>query len=227
MRRPIRSPKHALATRSLRETAGSFSTLIVIASALFERDARAVEPVHLEVAAEAGYATNPGNHAAFGGGASPFGIDVGGRVGVELSNGIYAAASVRYFFARSATYSSTDRFGYQGTVTDSEQSYLLGAHAGYTFHVAFVGIRPQLGFGEVTISNDTVFDLGPEYPTRNTSASTPYPFIEPDLTVLAFVSYFVFGASAGLLVVPRVDQGSGNTKTFAALSTSVQIGVRF
>jgi hypothetical protein len=98
----------------------------------FSRDARALGPIDLEIAAKGGYGTNP-----FGGNINPLGAGLGGRAGVAFF-GFYGGAALLYYFG-----------GSQSGV--SEHSLMYGLEAGYNWKIAILTIRPQLGVGNYSL----------------------------------------------------------------------------
>src|SRR5207237_10223909 len=94
-------------------------------------DAHALGPVDLEIGAKVGAGTTPTGDKI-----NPLGFGLGGRAGVGIF-GIYAGVSAMYYFGSSAS-DPNHRTG---------KAVLYGAEAGYTFKLAFLELRPQLGVG--------------------------------------------------------------------------------
>lgn len=135
-------------------------------------------------------------------GPSPFGLGVGARGGVSFFN-IYGGVSAMKYFGGSKD------FG--GLTVESDGSTLLGIEAGYTIKaVPVVQIRPQIGVGNAHFSGggDNLY-------------------LEPGATVLVPLGILYVGGDANLLLLPGVDQGNGDSKTFTALTLHAQVGVTF
>jgi len=99
----------------------------------FSREARALGPIDLEIAAKGGYGTNP-----IGGGLNPLGVGLGGRAGVAFF-GFYGGAALLYYFG-----------GSQSGVSD--HSLMYGLEAGYNWKITILTIRPQIGVGNYTLN---------------------------------------------------------------------------
>lgn len=93
------------------------------------REAHALGPVDLEIAAKAGYATNPSS-----GSTNPLGVGLGGRAGVSFF-GFYGGVGI---------------IDYLGA--NSEHALMYGFEAGYNWKIAILTIRPQVGVGNATFT---------------------------------------------------------------------------
>jgi hypothetical protein len=100
----------------------------------FTRDAHALGPIDLEIAAKGGYGTNP-----VGGNLNPLGVGLGGRAGVGFF-GVYAGLNALYYLGGSDS----------GV---SAHSVMYGLEAGYNWKITILTIRPQLGIGNFTLSS--------------------------------------------------------------------------
>ena len=89
---------------------------------------------------------------------------------------------------------------------------------GYSVHLAFLTIRPQVGLGEATITS--IDYLGPLFdrPEEAFTSSTTHLYVNPQLAVLVNIAFIYVGADAGALVIPSVAQeSSADSKTFRLL----------
>jgi hypothetical protein len=186
------------------------SSLFFVFLFLRSGEAHALGPVNIEVGAKAGYATSPSGDLAL----NPLGIGIGARGGVEFLGGIYAGLSTMYYFG-----GSNDNIA--PNVSGSTHSFMYGVEAGYGFHFLIVTIRPQLGLGNLTFSSSATVD------GNSSSASDSHIYLEPGVTGLVSLGLVYVGADVNLLVIPGVDQGDGNSKTYASFAMNGEVGVRF
>ncbi|MEO8878687.1 MAG: hypothetical protein ABI461_24065 [Polyangiaceae bacterium] len=169
-------------------------------------DAHALGPVDVELGGKVGYATNPNSDAGY----NPLGLGVGARGGVEFLHGVYAGLSAMYYFG-----GSVDLPPPGGSL--SSHAFLLGVEGGYGFHFSVLTIRPQLGLGNASFNTSS----------GNFSNSDSHIYLEPGVTGIVTLGLLYLGADANLLVIPGVDQGGGDSKTFASLAINGEVGVRF
>jgi len=162
------------------------------------RDAHALGPVDLEIAAKGGYGTNP-----FGGNLNPLGVGLGGRAGVSFF-GFYGGAGLLYYLG-----------GSQGDV--SSHTLMYGLEAGYNWKLTILTIRPQLGVGNFTGTTSL----------NNVSSSSSNLYLEPGVTALISFGTMFVGADANLLVLPDITQPGGAKGTETAFTIHGQVGVRF
>jgi hypothetical protein len=170
------------------------------------REARALGPLGVEIAAKGGYGTNPDSSAPF----NPLGVGLGGRAGITLL-GFYGGVNVLYYLG-----------GSQDTV--SEHALLYGLEAGYGFTLADVlTIRPQIGVGNATFTTSV----------SNVSASASNLYLEPGVTGLIGLGMWFIGADANLLVIPGVSQastpanGNSSSTTYTSFTLHGQVGIKF
>jgi hypothetical protein len=163
------------------------SALVLAAStaALFtlvsERPAHALGPIDLEIAAKAGYGSND----------LDFGI--GGRAGISFF-GLYGGVSLVDYLGQ-----------------DSVHVLTYGGEVGFGIKIAFVTIRPLLGFGDAVTSTP----LG----------SSGSFYLQPAGLLQFSFGHLIFGVDAGALIpTSNAVQGSGIN---AAFTMDGQVGVRF
>jgi hypothetical protein len=175
---------------------GALAALLV---ASFSNDARALGPIDLEVALEAGGGTNPSN-----GPINPLGVGIGGRAGVGFF-GFYGGVNVIDYLGGSETIVGTK---------ESVHALMYGLDVGYNIKVAILTIRPLLGLGNFEIS------------TSPGSSSPSYFYLQPGVTALISLGLVFVGADANLLVLPSVSTPTGN-QAQTAFTAHGQIGLRF
>jgi hypothetical protein len=184
-----------------------FASLFAVSAVTFfagTRDAHALGPVGIEIAAKGGGASNPSDVSV-----SPLGFGVGGRAGVEVLN-FYAGASALYYFGHGVDYAD---------FSASSHSVLYGVEAGYGFKLLddHLTIRPLLGIGNAHVSYDE-----PGY--VHTSYSSLY--LEPGVTVLVGLGSAFVGADANLLVIPNAIEGDVSVG-YKSFSLHGQVGIKF
>lgn len=161
-------------------------------------EAHALGPINVEVGALGGYATNPNGDAGY----NQLGVGIGGRGGVEFL-GIYGGLRGMYYFGGSPDVPNAV----------STHASMYGIDGGYSFHFLMLTIRPQIGIGNFTLAGG--------------GASESNIYIQPGVTGLITIGLVYFGAEANVLLIPGVDQGDGNSKTYASLAINGELGVRF
>jgi hypothetical protein len=186
------------------------STLFFVFLFFRSPDAHALGPVNIEVGALAGYATNPNSD----GGYNTLGVGLGARGGVEFL-GIYGGLRAMYYFGGSADI--------PGGGSISSHAFMYGIDAGYSFHILMLTIRPQLGIGNVTLAGS----VQPDPASASVSASDSHLYLQPGVTGLVTFGLVYVGAEVNVLVIPGVDQGDGNSKTYASFAPNAEVGVRF
>lgn len=181
------------------------SALIAGASFLaLAPEAHALGPVDVEIGGRLGVGTKPDSRTA-----SPFGIGLGARGGVSIFH-VYGGLSAIHYFG-----SSTELPTAGGTVNSQYSSTLLGVELGYSITIVpKLLLRPQLGLGNAALS-------------FGNNASHDHLYLEPGVTALLLLGNLYLGADANLLAVTGVPTGDDQTKTYAALTAHVQIGLRF
>ena len=172
-------------------------------------DARALGPLDIELGARVGAATNPNSNTP-----TPFGVGVGGRAGVSIYH-LYAGISAIHYFGSSADVSGpATPAGTFGTVSVDYSSTLIGGELGYSITgIPLLTLRPQIGIGNAS------FSFG--------DASQSHLYLEPGLLAMIRIGIVYVGADANILVIPSVDQGLNDTKTYTSLTVHGQIGLVF
>jgi hypothetical protein len=172
-------------------------------------DAHALGPLDIEFGARVGAATNPNSNTP-----TPLGIGVGGRAGVSIYH-LYAGISAIHYFGSSADVSGPSTpAGTFGTSSVDYSTTLIGGELGYSITgIPVVTLRPQIGIGNAS------FSFG--------DASQSHLYVEPGLLALIRIGIVYVGADANILVIPSVDQGANDTKTYTSLTVHGQIGLVF
>lgn len=202
------------------------SSIALVACSLFPREARATVPAKVEAAGQLGYATKPSD-----GTINRLGVGLGFRAGVELFDRFYFGLRATWFMGGEDDQPPLTNYEYGRIILGHAE--LAGAQAGYSFHIRFVTIRPQVGLGEAALAQTIVLHApcepgfcGP-VPTWTTSSTETHLYFEPTLSVLANIGIFSVGVNGELLVISKVSQQSGSEKTSVSLVTGLEAGVRF
>jgi hypothetical protein len=166
------------------------------------RNASALGPVDVEVAAKVGGGTNPISVPSNGMGPgapqlNALGFGLGARAGASFS-GFYGGLSFM------------DYLGSHGNDGQSMKTVLYGVEAGYNFGVPLFTLRPQLGVGNYTV-------------TQSESYSTSSLYFEPGLTALVSFGLLIVGADLNLLYL----WPSGGWTSQPAFTAHGQVGVKF
>ncbi len=183
---------------------------LAIAAVASARDAQALGPVDIEIAAKIGYATSP---SGVNGAPNPLGLGVGGRAGFAFKDGLYLGGSVMEYFTGSDSQTNAIGSGNPGLVTQtttllSTHVLLAGAEMGYGIKlVDQFTLRPQLGFGDAIFSVSTV------------SPDTTHWYLEPGVTGLVDLGPLLLGADVNLLMISGLEQ--------ASFALDAQVGVKF
>ena len=176
--------------------------------------AHALGPVDVEVAARAGFATNPvssNNGFSF---PNPLGFGVGARGGVSFM-GIYGGINVMYYFGGSQNESVLGQ-----SFSFSDHTFMYGLEAGYGFTlIDILTIRPQIGVGNASFSTNTNVSGVVSANVGGNNGSNIY--LEPGVTGLISLGGWFVGADANALFFP----GLNNSTT--AFSFHGQIGFKF
>ena len=186
------------------------STLFFVFLFFHSTEAHALGPVNVEVGGLVGYATNPNSD----GGYNTLGVGIGARGGVEFL-GIYGGLRALYYVG-----GSTDIPG-GGSI--SSHAFMYGIDGGYSFHILMLTIRPQIGIGNLTLSGSEQADSA----SASLSVSESHIYVQPGVTGLVTFGVVYVGAELNVLVIPGVDQGDGNSKTYASFAPNAEVGVRF
>lgn len=172
-------------------------TLAVLA---FPAKAEALEPVNVEIAARAGYATSN---------LGPLGFGIGGRGGISVLSFYAGIDFIDYLGATSPCNSCSAPPGVP-LPNRTQSAVLHGFEAGYSFKVSLVTIRPQLGLGNFRLSSA----LGDVVPSTSN-----YFYLEPGVVGLVSIGMFFVGADIGALFPPKGPE--------LALTVHGQIGLTF
>jgi hypothetical protein len=204
------------------------------------RNARAIGPVDVEIAAKAGYASNPVapnpptppppglvevGHPL---NPNPLRLGVGGRAGVGYL-GFYGGIQMTYYFGATATETlnggtlapavTGDR------VSSSSHAFTYGIEAGYGLTLApMIRIRPQIGLGNATFINSGFRNeaTGQVVAAGNTSDL----YLEPGIVVMFSLRVLFLGIDANLFFVPGMNDSVGHDWT-TSFAVDGQVGVRF
>jgi hypothetical protein len=193
------------------------ATILVAAAAAFgactfamNREAHALGPIDLEIAAKAGAGTNPTQDSP-----NPFGFGLGGRAGVDFFS-FYAGVQGIYYFGSGETEGVS---GFQ-TATVSRHAWDYGVEVGYNLSVSVLTLRPQIGIGGVSMSSSL---SGSGFISGSTSldhANESSVYIEPGVTALISLGTWFIGADANIFVAPDL------TNDQAAFTFHGQIGIK-
>jgi hypothetical protein len=179
---------------------------------MISRDAHALGPVDLEIGAKVGGGTNPLSSNNGYTPPNPLGFGLGARAGVDFL-GFYGGVQLMYYFGSSE---NASLLGESGSV--SLHTFMYGAEVGYGFSLSVLTIRPQIGIGNLTLTESgsaTGFFSG------NASSSDSNLYLEPGVTALISLGGWFVGADANLLFLPGADY---NTTT--AFTLHGQIGIK-
>jgi hypothetical protein len=169
------------------------------------REAHAVGPVDLEIAAKVGYATAP--NGGIPGAPNPLGLGLGARGGVSIF-GLYGGLNFVYYLG-----------GSQDNL--SIHAIQFGGEVGYGIKISVVTIRPQLGFGDLGFGGSAV-----NAATGALSSGSFY--LEPGGVVELGFGHLIFGVDAGCLLLTNQDTvGIGNAAVGKSFTIHGQVGVRF
>ncbi|NOU34625.1 MAG: hypothetical protein HOO96_42590 [Polyangiaceae bacterium] len=163
-------------------------------------------------------------------GTTPFGAGFGGAFGFSAFN-VYVAANAMYFIGGS-------------DVVTSDASVLYGVEIGYDFHLFRDGnrgliLRPRVGGGGVALFHtdpstakvDVVSSASGTRSSRSSDTTTVNAFyVQPAVGVLWSAERFFVGLTGSVLVLPRVNYGSGSAtdaSTWLAYGASADLGLHF
>jgi hypothetical protein len=171
------------------------SALVFSASAaalltlLAARPAHAIGPVDIEIAGKAGYGSND----------LDFGL--GGRAGVSIF-GLYGGFNIVNYFGQ-----------------NSASLLTYGGEVGYGFTIAFITLRPLVGFGDAVASTPGPGCAGTAVSScPSTSTSTFY--VQPGGLIQFAFGHLIFGVDASALI----PTASGSQVAF---TMDGQVGVKF
>jgi hypothetical protein len=183
---------------------------VAVAILLASKDAHALGPVDLEIAAIGGFGSNPTGYAP-----NPMSLGVGGRAGVSFF-GLYGGLKFLYYVGGSAP--SVDSEG--SPTTQTWHSVQYGAELGYGFRLPLVHlvIRPQVGLGnwQASVNCD-----------QDEQCNVPSAFyLEPGVLAEFTFGHLLVGADVNAFILPSVAADDGHT-TDVAFTAHAQVGVRF
>jgi hypothetical protein len=191
---------------------------VAVSTVAMTKEAHALGPLSIEVAAKGGYGTAPDSSASI----NPLGATIGGRAGVSIL-GLYGGIDGEYFFGGSQTTAG---------VTGHGHADKYGVQLGYNLGVPFITVRPQVGLGNftVTASTDAATVAGVAFPAFSKDYSSFY--VEPGVVgIISFGMFFVAADANALLITsyPTGTDMNGNTTTGfkASFTAHGQLGVSF
>jgi hypothetical protein len=192
------------------------TSLLFVASAVAfsafasSKDAHALGPLSLEAGIGGGVGTNPGD------GQNPLGVGLAARAGVSIFS-VYGGVMGEYFLG-----------GTDNSTTPSVSFHTLryGIQAGYNFGIPFITIRPQVGFGNLTITGSSG------------GASQDYSsvWIEPGVVGIISLGMYFIGADINALLIPSYPTPSCDPTTLVcnsatsfktAMTVHGQVGITF
>jgi hypothetical protein len=195
----------------MKKTLAMLGAVLAFALALaYPRDAHALGPIDLEIGAKLGYATDPSSDNTT---VNPMGLGLGARAGIVFLGGVYAGANFMYYTGGSDQ-------GY------SVHTIMYGLEAGYGLKLAILTIRPQVGFGEWSVSGSA------SSLTAATPQSLSHIYVQPGVTALISLGMLYLGADVGLLLIPGLENGvdattgQQQTKLGTSFTFGGQIGVK-
>jgi hypothetical protein len=186
---------------------------LVVGAVWVPREALALGPVDLEIAAQVGGGTS----TVGSGDVNALGLGFGARAGVDVL-GFYAGVAGMYYVGSGG--SEPDAEGAGGDVHTYRRSALLGVEGGYNLNLSILTLRPQLGLGYyyqgVSFSEPSTTLGAP----GSTSQDTSSIYIEPGAAALFSFGMWFAGADVGVLWVPAVNDSQ------AAVVVHGQLGVK-
>lgn len=196
-----------------------FAALSFAGVFLQSSDARADLPLAVEVGGKLGYATNPNSDVP-----NPLGVGFGARGGVELFKSLYLGGNIMYYFGTSE---DTPLGATESNTSVSTHTLLLGVEAGYDLHLSMLIIRPQLGFGDASLTSFTNFNgtvNNPGTTVGNFTVTNQRLYLEPGITALVNVGPVYFGADVNLLFIPDAQPSTGDA--YSSFAFGGQLGIR-
>ncbi len=175
------------------------------------RDAFALGPVDVEVAAQVG-----GGTSTIGAGPNALGLGLGARAGVDVF-GIYAGVAAMYYVGDGGPVADSNGAPYHRYA----RSTLVGLEGGYNIGLSILTLRPQLGIGFYNAGFSDSIPSAQGFGTTNTSSSSGSVYIQPGVTGLLSFGIWLVGADVGVLWVPAVDASQ------AAVTVHGQFGIKF
>lgn len=187
--------------------AGAIGACTFVAST----NAHALGPLSLEVGINGGFGTNPDSD---NGQTNPLGVGLGGRAGVSIFS-LYGGIMGEYYLG-----------GSQNGIGVHTAQY--GFQVGYNFGIPFITIRPQVGFGNLTISAGSGTVDGVPVPSQSYNSF----WLEPGVVGIITLGIYFIGADINALMVTSYPTGvnseGGTTTGFkAAMTAHGQVGLTF
>jgi hypothetical protein len=185
--------------------------LLAVAAVWLPREAFALGPVDLELAAQLG-----GGTSTVGSGTpNALGFGLGGRAGIDFL-GLYAGVAAMYYVGNGGD--GTDFNG--NTVHTYARSSLFGLEGGYNLGLSMLTLRPQLGVGYYHAGiTDSPIGAGLGEP-GSSSRDSDSIYVQPGVAGLLSFGMLIVGADIGILWVPAVDSSQ------AAVTAHVQVGIK-
>lgn len=182
---------------------------LAVGAVWIPREAFALGPVDLEIAAQVG-----GGTSTVGSGPNALGLGLGGRAGIDVF-GIYAGVAAMYYIGDGGNIADNNG----NLVHTYASSSVVGLEGGYNISLGPLTLRPQLGLGyyNVGFSFSTPQGIGL---TNSSSSSSSSIYIEPAATGLFSFGMWIAGADVGVLWVPAVDNSN------AAVVVHGQFGIK-
>ncbi|MGH7329212.1 MAG: hypothetical protein ACREJX_12765, partial [Polyangiaceae bacterium] len=109
----------------------------------------------------------------------------------------------------------------------STHTLLLGLEAGYSLHLKPIIIRPQLGFGDASLTSFTNFNgtvNNPGTSVDNFTVTNQRFYLEPGIVGLVNLGPFYFGADVNLLFIPDAEPSTGDA--YSSFAFGAQLGIR-
>jgi hypothetical protein len=175
------------------------------------KEALALGPVDLEIAAQVG-----GGTSTVGSGApNALGLGLGGRAGIDFL-GFYAGVAAMYYVGDGGNVSDAN-----GDVVHTyANSSLVVLEGGYNIGLSVLTLRPTLGVGYYNAGFSYSSNLGGIGTPGSTSGSSGSIYVEPGATALFSFGMWIAGADVGVLWVPAVDDSQ------AAVVVHGQFGIK-
>jgi hypothetical protein len=175
------------------------------------REAHAIGPLDIEIAAKVGYGTNPDGQLGF----NQLGFGFGGRAGVSIF-GLYAGVNLVDYLGGSETLCPSGAPP-PPCPNISAHTLMYGGEFGYGFKISIVTIRPQIGVGSAVVYSG------------GSNASSLY--LEPGVTGLVSFGLLFVGVDANVAIFPSSNRvapdGTSSTTVAEAFTVHGQVGVRF
>ena len=186
---------------------------------LVTRDASALGPFEVEVAAKVGGGTNPVNLPSSAQGGPPqvnaLGFGLGTRAGASFY-GFYGGISFMYYLGgRQAPYGTDSNILLR---RESFNSLMYGVEAGYDFSVSLLTVRPQFGVGNFTLTASS---------PGTTSSSSNNIYLGVGIVALLSLGRWLVGTDAGTFLLPGWSDSHPGGNSKEALTAHGQVGVRF